>query len=165
MTQIPKSFAAIVAGVVVIGAGTAVAAHVAEVDPTTVPGSFLAAHNHVKMSSAESRAIRKIARNRRIDVFVQHLVFGPNEATPWHSHAGPVIVTVVRGSFTYEREVRGECDRKTYHAGQGFVDRGFGREHRGVAGPEGAHLYATYLQPRGVASHIIMAKPQEECLP
>ena len=164
MIRIPKRFAAIVAGVAVIGAGTAVAAHVPEVDPTTVPAGFLAAHNKVKMSSSERDAIKKIAQRRRTDVFVQHLVFGPTEATPWHSHADPVIVTVVRGSFTYEREVRGVCDRKTYTAGQGFVDRGFGRHHRGVAGPEGAHLYATYLQPRGAASHVIPAEPDEECL-
>ena len=160
-----KRLLAVATGAAVLGGGTALAAHVSEIDPATVPGGFLATHNHVKMSSSESRAIKKIARKRRTDVFVQHLVFGPNEATPWHSHPGPVIVTVVRGSFTYEREVWGVCDRKTYTAGQGFVDRGFGREHRGVAGPEGAHLYATYLQPRGVASHIIMAEPQEECLP
>src|SRR5829696_8608894 len=42
-----KVVLALVTAVVVMGAGTAIASHVPEVDPATVPTGFLAAHNHV----------------------------------------------------------------------------------------------------------------------
>jgi quercetin dioxygenase-like cupin family protein len=161
-----RHIAAIAAGVAIIGGGTALAAHVSEVDPTTVPAGFLAAHNEVTwMGPKEAKNLKRIADRRRADIFVHHLTFGPNEATPWHTHPGPVIVTVVRGSFIYEHERGDKCRHDVYEAGEGFVDRGFGKQHRGIAGPEGAHLYAIYLLPHESATHVIPVEPEEVCVP
>ena len=159
-----KRFLALGILVAVVGGGTAFAAHVTQVDPATVPTGFLAAHNEVKFKKGEARALKRIAEKRRFDVFVQHLRLGAGEATGWHSHPGPVIVTVVRGSFSYEDERGDRCRRATYEAGEGFVDRGFGHVHRGVAGSQGADLYTTYLLRRGSANHLIPARAPEECL-
>jgi hypothetical protein len=158
-----KRVLAIAAGVAVLGVGAAVASHVPQVDPATVPPGFLAAHNEVSVRKGESKALRRIANRRRVDVFVQHIRLGANEATGWHTHPGPVVVTVVKGSFTYEDEFGNECRRTTYDAGEGFVDRGFGHVHRGIAGAAGVDLYATYILPRGSAAHLIPADPPEEC--
>ena len=159
-----KQAGAIVAGALVVGGGTALAAHVTEVDPATVPPGFLAAHNEVKIRKGQASALKRIAEKGRADVFVHHIRLNPNEATGWHTHPGPVIVTVVRGSFTYERELHDECRQETFDAGEGFVDRGFGYVHRGIAGAEGVDLYATYLLRHGSENHLIAAEPPKECV-
>ena len=143
-------------------AGIALADHVTQVDPTTVPPGFLATHNQI--SDIPNRAFVRIAERERIQVFVQHVVVGPNEALPWHTHPGPVVVTVVAGALTYEDARRGECRQRTYEAGTGFVDRGFGHVHRALGGPEGAHFYATYLLPRRAETQTTLADAPNACV-
>lgn len=147
----------------VCGVGAALASHVAQVDPATVPTGFLAAHNEVDLGQGEYKAVKRIARRRHVDVFVQHARLGANEATGWHTHPGPVFVTVVRGSLTYEDERHDRCRQRTYEAGEGFVDRGFRHVHRAVAGATGVDFYATYILPRGSETHLIPAEAPEEC--
>jgi quercetin dioxygenase-like cupin family protein len=153
-----RAFAAIA---VLVGAGAALASHVTQVDPATVPTGFLAAHNsidHVPVS-----ALARAVKPEGADVFVQHVRLGPNEATGWHTHPGPALVSVVKGSLTYEDAKARECNRVTYVAGEGFVDRGFGHVHRAIAGPDGVDFYVTYLLPPGSASHVIAASVPEAC--
>jgi quercetin dioxygenase-like cupin family protein len=151
-----------VAGVLSVGgAGAALAAHVTQVDPATVPTGFLAAHNNVEGIRISSLA--RAVKHRRADVFIQHARLAANEATGWHTHPGPVFVEVVRGSVTYEDSAHGDCRRVTYDAGEGFFDRGFGHVHRAIAGPDGADFYPVYVLPAGSESHLIPAPAPEEC--
>jgi quercetin dioxygenase-like cupin family protein len=153
-----------VAGVLsVCGAGAAFAAHVTQVDPALVPTGFLAAHN--KVEGIRPGAIARAVNHRRADVFIQHVRLAPNEATGWHTHPGPVLVEVVRGSVTYEDTGRGDCRRATYEAGEGFFDRGFGHVHRAIAGPEGTDFYPVYILPPGSEVHQIPAAAPEACTP
>jgi len=140
----------------------ALAAHVPQVDPDTVPPGFLATHNIVENKGKEQ--LEQIAERNRLQVFVQHIQVGPNEALPWHSHPGPVVVTVVEGALTYEDAAHGECRRVTYQAGTGFTDHGFGKVHRAIAGPEGADFYATYLLPRRAETQTTPADPKKACV-
>jgi quercetin dioxygenase-like cupin family protein len=145
----------------VLGVGVAVAGHVPEVDPASVPTGFLAAHN-----SFERLPVRPIARAVTpdgADVFVQHVRLDANAATGWHTHPGPALVAVVKGSLTYEDAAAGACRQAVYQAGEGFVDRGFGHVHRAIAGPDGVDFYVTYILPRGSASHVIAATAPLEC--
>lgn len=144
------------------GAGIALATHVPQVDPDDVPPGFLATHSDVQNRARTELGI--IAERRRMQVFVQHLQVDANGALPWHSHPGPVVVTVVEGSLIYEDARRGECRQRTYPAGAGFVDPGFGHVHRAIAGPEGADFYATYLLPRRAESHVTLAEPPSACV-
>jgi hypothetical protein len=152
-----------VAAAAAIGVGAAVASHVTEVDPALVPTGFLAAHNEI--DNIRLPAIARAARDHGIDAFIQHARLGPNEATGWHTHPGPVLVTVVRGSLTYEDAAHGVCRQRTYEAGTGFVDRGFGKVHRAIAGSEGVDFYPVYLLPRGSENHLIPAAAPAECTP
>ena len=145
----------------VLGAGVALASHVTQVDSATVPTGFLAAHNEVEGIRVSS--IARAVDDGRADVFIQHARLAPGEATAWHTHPGPVLIEVVRGSLTYEDALRGKCRHLTYNAGEGFFDRGFGHVHRAVAGPEGADLYPVYVLPPGSETHIIQATAPEEC--
>jgi quercetin dioxygenase-like cupin family protein len=144
-------------GVVPIGGTVALATHVPQVDPATVPTGFLATHNSVDQLRVSPFA-RAIKRDRA-DVIVQHVRLGPNVATGWHTHPGPAIVTVVGGALTYEDA----CDSAVYGPGQGFLDRGFGHVHRAIAGQNGADFYVTYVLPTGSATHVISANEPASC--
>jgi hypothetical protein len=138
----------------VLGAGgVALAAHVPVVDPATVPTGFLSAHVQVRDMQVSSFA--RAVRRHRADVFVQHVRLAAREATPFHTHPGPAIVTIVRGALTYETAHRGHCQRTTYATNEGFMDPGFGHVHRAVAGAAGADFYVTYILPSGSETHLL----------
>ena len=133
--------------------GAAVASHVPQVDPATVPEGFLAAHVHI--ADVPGKPLKRIARAEGgMDVFVQHVRLPAGSGPlPFHTHPGPAIVSIVKGALTYEDA----CVTKTYSAGTGFVDQGFGHVHRATPGPEGADFYVTYLVPHGSPTQIIPA--------
>ena len=90
-----KLLCVLTATAVVAVGGIALADHVKEVDPATVPLGFLAAHNSV--GYVPLSAIARAVKPDGTDVFIQHVRLDPNQATGWHTHPGPAIVTVVRG--------------------------------------------------------------------
>ncbi|MGH2968702.1 MAG: cupin domain-containing protein [Solirubrobacteraceae bacterium] len=163
-TMRARSVAAVAALVSLSAAGVAVATHVPQVDPGTVPTGFLAAHNHV--ADVPAKPLRRIARAQGgMDVFVQHVRLAAGTDTGWHTHPGPAVVTVVAGALTYEDA----CTRVTHgpagpgQPGTGFVDSGFGHVHHAIAGPQGADFYVTYLLPHGSPHHVIPAQPPGAC--
>ena len=139
--------------------GAAVASHVAQVDASTVPAGFLAAHNEIDWIGLD--AIARAVKPDGAEVFVQSVDLGPNVATPWHTHPGPVFVTVAEGSLMLETAKGSSCLRRVVPAGKGFFDGG--DTHRVVAGAEGAAIYATYLLPKGSAHHITPLETPDEC--
>jgi quercetin dioxygenase-like cupin family protein len=151
-----------IAGVATVcGAGAAFAAHVTEVDPATVPTGALAAHN--KVEGIRISSLARAVEDGKADVFVQHTRFTPGQDTGWHTHPGPVFVSVVKGSLTYQDAHHGDCRSLTYQAGQGFFDRGHGHVHRAVAGASGAEFYPVFVMPPGSEAHIIPATAPQEC--
>jgi quercetin dioxygenase-like cupin family protein len=152
-----KWITALVAIGVLAGAGAAVASHVTEVDPATVPTGFMAAHNAI--DNVPVSALARAVKRNGADVFIQHVRLGPNAATGWHTHPGPAFVTVVKGELVYEDA----CSQVTYGPGRGFVDRGFGHVHRAIAGPDGVDFYVAYVLPRGSTTHVILASEPSRC--
>jgi hypothetical protein len=144
-----------------VGAGAAIASHVPQIDPATAPTGFFVAHNYV--ADVPVSAITHAAASNGADVFVQHLRFGPNQAFPWHTHPGPVFGMVVSGSLTYEDAAANACRDRTYTAGRGFLDPGFGHVHRAIGGPSGAEAYFFFILPPGSETHINPAPTPEEC--
>jgi hypothetical protein len=142
-------------------AGVALANHVTQLDPATVPTGFLAAHNRI--DDVPISPIARAAASGGAELFVQHVRLDPNVSTSWHTHPGPAIVEVVRGSLSYEDAAANTCRRVRYEAGTGFVDRGFGHVHRAVAGAAGADFYVVYVLPPGSETHVIPATAPEEC--
>lgn len=146
---------------VVAGASIAVAAHTTEIDPATVPIGFFVAHNYVE--DIPVSALARAVTPNGADVFVQHLSLGANQVFAWHTHPGPVIVTVRSGSLIYQDAAGNSCRDRPYTAGEGFVDPGFGHVHRVIAGPSGAEIYSTFLLPPGSDNHLIVAPAPAEC--
>jgi hypothetical protein len=158
-----KRLLVLVTVVALVGAGAAVAAQVTQVDPATVPAGFLVERSSI--GDVPVSALARAVTPSGVDVFVQHVRLDPSVATGWHTHPGPALVSVVKGTLTYEDAVANRCVQKTYAAGKGFVDRGFGHVHRAIAGSEGADFYVVYLLPPGSATHVIPAGSPTACTP
>jgi quercetin dioxygenase-like cupin family protein len=60
-----------------------------------------------------------------IDVIVRQHDYAPHSTTGWHTHPGPVFITVTKGSLTYY-ELDDPCTAHVVTVGQGFVDSGSG---------------------------------------
>jgi hypothetical protein len=141
--------------------GAAVASHVTQVDPATVPTGFLAAHNAI--DDVPVSALARAVKPDGTDVLIQHVRLGANAATGWHTHPGPALVAVAKGSLAYQEAKANSCRSVPYGAGEGFLDRGFGHVHRAVAGRAGVDFYVVYLLPPGTESHVIPATAPAQC--
>lgn len=101
------------------------------------------------------------------DVVTQVIAIGPGGHTGWHSHPGPVLVTVKEGSLHLIYADDATCEGTVYEAGDSFVDRGDETVHIARASPfSGVVLWATYFvpgQPVSTAFRIDAADPQTGC--
>lgn len=60
-----------------------------------------------------------------IDLIVRQHDYAPHSTTGWHTHPGPVFITVTKGELTYY-ELDDPCTPHTVTAGHGIVDSGGG---------------------------------------
>jgi len=60
-----------------------------------------------------------------IDIIVRQHDYAPHSTTGWHTHPGPVFVTVTKGTLTYFT-IDDPCTPHVVTAGHGFVDTGAG---------------------------------------
>ena len=83
-----------------------------------------------------------------LDFVTQQIRIAPGGTTGWHSHPGPVLVTVKAGTVRLVYANDPSCSGQTYTAGQSFVDRGDENVHTALnIGPTELELWATYLVP------------------
>jgi quercetin dioxygenase-like cupin family protein len=61
-----------------------------------------------------------------IDLIVRQHDYQPHSTTGWHSHPGPVFITVTKGSLIYYELADPTCSPHVITAGHGFVDTGDG---------------------------------------
>jgi quercetin dioxygenase-like cupin family protein len=77
----------------------------------------------------------------------------------WHTHPGPVLVTVNKGTLTLYRAHGKDCVKSTFGPGDAFVEQG-GDVHLGRnEGSDPVELNATFLAPTGTTQFV---KPQQE---
>lgn len=93
------------------------------------------------------------------DIGVDLLVVQPGGQSGWHTHAGPTLVTVTKGSITWQDGV--DCSTRTYSAGQSFVERAnhphLVRFGSSPAGGENAEFVAIQMRPEGTAGRLDLA--------
>jgi hypothetical protein len=78
----------------------------------------------------------------------QQIRIAAGGTTGWHSHPGPVLVTVKAGELTLVYASDPNCVGTTYKAGESFVDRGDENIHTAFnRGNVELELWATYLVP------------------
>jgi hypothetical protein len=94
-----------------------------------------------------------------LDVAVQRIVFQPGGQSGWHSHPGPVFISVVEGTMTFYESDDPDCAPTVRHAGEGFLDVG---DHAHIARnetSEPATNIVTYFAPPGAALRIDQPSP------
>lgn len=93
------------------------------------------------------------------DVVVASLSAAPGGYSGWHSHPGPVIVTIKTGSLTVYDADDPDCAGTVHAAGTVFLERGgdvhFARNESGVT----AEWVSTYIIPAGGATRIDAPAP------
>lgn len=102
----------------------------------------------------------KLSTRDDVQVVTQTITIAPGGHTGWHSHPGPVLVTISAGTMTFYDGDDPTCAAVTYETGDSFVDRGGGHVH--LARNEGSAnlvLYATYLVPVGAPIRTDVPNP------
>jgi len=84
-----------------------------------------------------------------VDVATQQVVIAGGGHTGWHSHPGPVLVTVKAGALRLIYADDTTCVGTVYEAGDSFIDRGDAVVHiaRNESPTENVELWATYFIP------------------
>jgi len=106
----------------------------------------------------------KLKTKDAIDVVTQSISIAPGGTTGWHSHPGPVFVTIKSGEMTIYYAGEG-CRGTKYGPGQTFLDRGDEFIHTARnEGPVQLDFWATYLVPGAAGSPFrIDAPAQDNC--
>lgn len=119
------------------------------------PGvGILAAPVHARGTLAEDQIINSksgvhLKTKGSVDVATQQIVIAGGGSTGWHSHPGPVLVTVKSGALRLIYAEDTSCQGTVYEAGDSFIDRGDEVPHiaRNVSASENVELWGTYLVP------------------
>jgi hypothetical protein len=84
-----------------------------------------------------------------VDVVTQQIRMAGGGSTGWHSHPGPVLVTVKAGALRLIYANDESCVGTLYRAGSSFIDRGDAVVHiaRNESLVDEVELWATYLVP------------------
>lgn len=61
------------------------------------------------------------------NIITARVTFQPGAVFPWHTHPGPVLITVVEGEFVYT--LAEDCLDRWYPAGTALIDAGFQNVH------------------------------------
>jgi hypothetical protein len=102
----------------------------------------------------------KVKAKPALDVAVQVIDFPPGAHSGWHSHPGPVFISVVSGTMTFYESDDPRCAPTVRRAGEGYLDVG---EHAHIARNEDplvpARNVVTYFAPQGAALRIDQPDP------
>jgi len=112
----------------------------------------------VKRVGAEDWEV-EVEAKPALDIAVQRVVFQPGGQSGWHSHPGPVFISVVEGTMTFYESDDPACAPIVRHAGEGYIDAG---DHAHIARNETsdpATNVVTYLVPPGAALRIDQPNP------
>jgi quercetin dioxygenase-like cupin family protein len=94
---------------------------------------------------------------------VTSITVDPGGTFGWHSHPGPVIVTVAKGTLAEFHAEGHRCPRTTVTAGQAFVESG-GEVHLARnAGSTPVELNATFLARPGTTEFVIPERRPRVC--
>jgi predicted metal-dependent enzyme (double-stranded beta helix superfamily) len=130
---------AVLFGGAAIGAG--VAASSAQEDPSPIAVRLLTPRStftddvstQIRVTLDNSTRVLNVHDPSRIAV--AEITVQPGARFPWHTHAGPVVVTVAQGELTYVNAT--DCVGRPYPAGTAFVDPGRGNVHTAYNSADG----------------------------
>ena len=118
------------------------------------PGSMVTPTTHARGTLGVDQNIHSksgvlVKTHGSVDVATQQVVIAGGGHTGWHSHPGPVLVTVKSGALRLIYADDHACTGTVYTAGQSFIDRGDAVVHiaRNESTVNPVELWATYFVP------------------
>ncbi len=112
-----------------------------------------------ELNVKHSGEARVTVRTREdVDIVTTQATLAAGGYTGWHTHPGPVFVTVTQGTLTIYNAPK--CQPRVYHAGEGFVEK-YPRTVHLVRneGTEEAKWTATFILPVGAPRRIDEPQP------
>lgn len=100
------------------------------------------------------------------NMITARVTFQPGAVFGWHTHPGPVLVTVVEGEFVYT--LAEDCLDRWYPAGTALIDAGFGNIHsaHNPSASQETVVVATFLGiPAGEAPTVFVDGPDPDICP
>lgn len=100
------------------------------------------------------------------NIITARVTFQPGAVFGWHTHPGPVLVTVVEGEFIYT--LAEDCLDRWYPEGTALIDAGFGNVHSAYnpSFSEETVVVATFLGiPAGEPPTTFVDGPDPEVCP
>ena len=114
---------AVIAAVIALAAGVAVATPGSGTSATVVARAAFADRVDLKLSIQDGRRGRDTIHVRNAaDTVMQQIQFGPGAITGWHSHPGPAVILIKSGQLTFYSEDDRKCKGRTLSAGQAFIE-------------------------------------------
>ena len=143
------------ATVVSAGSGKAadpVGVHITPLSHGTIPGKVFADYAGIAIRTKGPR-----------DLLVTAITVDPGGSFGWHTHPGPVLVAVSKGTLTVYEAHGSMCMRKAVSAGQGFVEDG-GHVHMARnEGSDPVELNATFLARTGTTEFLTPVPEPKAC--
>lgn len=166
---------------VTVGLVLAIAAILVLVATTLAPGLTTAAHAPIHPEMLTPRAVFtddvSVQIRNKLDgqatttlnlseasrTLVVKFTLQPGAQFPWHTHPGPVIVTVQQGTLIYT--LASDCLDRSYAAGTAFVDPGSGNVHKAHNPSDETEtiLYATFFDFPAEGALSIPDADQHHC--
>jgi hypothetical protein len=115
------------------------------VEPLT-PRSTFTDHVHGKFRiKLEGHGTNVVNMHDPSRTLVARITVQPGAQFPWHTHSGPVVVTIAQGELVYVPA--SDCIERPYPAGTAFVDPGHGHVHTAFNRTGGPTVfYATFFE-------------------
>ena len=97
-----------------------------------------------------------------VDIVVRRHDYAPGGSTGWHSHPGPVFITVKQGELTFYEMDDPTCTPHVVTAGHGYVDTGHGHIGRNET-DQPAQDVSVIIAPVGGAFRSELPAPNPNC--
>jgi hypothetical protein len=111
----------------------------------------------------DPHALELAAETKRpVDIVVRTHDYAPGSSTGWHTHPGPVFITVLDGQVTFYERNDPSCTPKVVTKGQGYVDTGHGHIGRNESGAP-ARDVAVIFAPVGLPFRGELEAPAPQC--
>ena len=157
-------FAGALALVVILVLAALVAAAVAST-PVGVTPTVLArgTYDSFKVKAAKHGPVDFKAKAKSpIDVVVRRHAYAIGSSTGWHTHPGPVFITVTQGTVTFYERDDPTCTPVVVTAGHGYVDTGHGHIGRNESG-QPAEDVTVIIAPVGGTFRGELEAPSPNC--
>lgn len=142
-------------------AGVTMASPAVGVQPTLLARG---AYEDFKVRSVKGSPIEfDVKAKSTVDVVVRRHDYAVGSHTGWHSHPGPVFITVTEGELTYYLYDDPTCTPHMVTKGQGFVDDGRGHMVRNESGQPAQDMSVIIAPPAPALFRGELDAPNPNC--